>query len=54
MNAKEEEKKFFREHKIKNYVVEIMTEINNRDRRRKLYDDIIGTRERGIKPCLFV
>lgn len=54
MNAKEAEKKYFREHKIKNYVVEVMERINARDRRRKLYDDIIGTRERNIKPCLFV
>lgn len=50
---KEDEKAYFRE-KLKPYITEVMTKINERDRRRKLYDDVIGTRESNIKPCLYV
>lgn len=54
MLTKEDEIAYFREHKIKSYVTEIMHKISERDRRRRLYDDIISAGERNIKPCVFV
>lgn len=53
MLTKEDEKAYFRQ-KLKPYITEIMEGINARDRRRELYDGIIGTRERDFKPGLFI